>query len=401
MKSKMINIKDYDFQDLLDPASNLDDVEFKIVDENSQELGTVRSHKFLLSLLSPVLKKMFMSREKGFIVVEITGPSFISFQTLIQFLYTGDESVITDISSIDDLFDLYCLGDKYELRGSRNLIKEVVSSFKINQENWIHILKGIKKHENTFLFEDLCDILRVKVQGFLGCSSPESYLEYLKESDDTDFCFWVKNRIQKWNRYSSEIQSVEEHRSQFEDIKKQFDDVKKQSEDTKLQLDDTKIQLEDTKLQSEDTKLQLEDTKIQLEDTKLQLEDNKLQLDDTKIQFEDSKAQLENSKAEISELEKKLAKMVKMVEYCKDPCKNCKGPTVCLDGQVVLNTPGHGTMIRAVEDTSFIMKNAKVYVVAGDFGTVDTVHDDCPVVKWNKSGSRYCDYFGLFVYKCK
>ena len=71
----------------------------------------------------------------------------------------------SDISCIDDLFDLYCLGDKYELRGSRNLIKEVVTSFKINQENWIHILKGIKKHENTFLFEDLCDILRVKVQG--------------------------------------------------------------------------------------------------------------------------------------------------------------------------------------------------------------------------------------------
>ena len=65
----MMNIKDYDFEDLLDPASNLDDVEFKILDENSQELGTVRSHKFLLSLLSPVLKKMFMSRENGSIVV--------------------------------------------------------------------------------------------------------------------------------------------------------------------------------------------------------------------------------------------------------------------------------------------------------------------------------------------
>ena len=79
----MINIKDFC------------DVEFKILNENSQELGTVRYHKFLLSLLSPVLKKMFSSREEGFIVVEITGPSFISFQTLIQFLYTGDETVIT------------------------------------------------------------------------------------------------------------------------------------------------------------------------------------------------------------------------------------------------------------------------------------------------------------------
>ena len=170
-----------------------------------------------------------------------------------------------------------------------------------------------------------------------------------------------------------EIQSVEEQSSQFEDIKKQFDDVKKQSEDTKLQL----------------------------EDTKLQLEDNKLQLEDTKIQFEDSKTQLENSKAEISELEKKLAKMVKMVEYCKDPCKNCKGPTVCLDGQVLLNTPGHGTMIRAVKDTSYIIKNTEVKVVADDFGTVDTVRWDSPVVKWNTLGNYFCDDFTEFVYKCK
>ena len=171
-----------------------------------------------------------------------------------------------------------------------------------------------------------------------------------------------------------EIQSVEEQSSQFEDIKKQFDDVKKQSEDTKLQL----------------------------EDTKLQLEDNKLQLEDTKIQFEDSKTQLENSKAEISELEKKLAKMVKMVEYCKDPCKNCKGPTVCLDGQVLRGAPGYGTMIRAVEDTiGFFKNNNEVKVVADDFGTVYIDKLGIPVVKWNKSGSRYFDDFTEFVYKCK
>ncbi|XP_023334356.1 uncharacterized protein LOC111705890 [Eurytemora carolleeae] len=193
-------------------------------------------------------------------------PSFISFQTLIKFLYTGDESVITDISCIDDLFDLYCLGEKYELRGSRNLIKEVVTSFKINQENWIHILKGIKQHENTFLFEDLCDILQDKVQGFLGCSSQESYLEDLKESEDTDFCFWVKNRIQKWSRSSSEIPSVEEQSSQFEDAMKQLEDTKTLLTNTKAMYEDTKVQLEDTKVQLEDTKVQLEDTKGQLED---------------------------------------------------------------------------------------------------------------------------------------
>ena len=162
-----------------------------------------------------------------------------------------------------------------------------------------------------------------------------------------------------------EIQSVEEQSSQFEDIKKQFDDVKKQSEDTKLQL-----------------------------------EDNKLQLEDTKIQFEDSKTQLENSKAEISELEKKLAKMV---EYCKDPCKNCKGPTVCLDGQVLHGTPGYGTMIRPDEDTSYMFNEDEVNVDADDFGTVGTLRWGAggPVVNWNKLGSRICDDFTGFVYKCK
>ena len=107
MKSKMINIKDFDFQDLLDSSSNLYDVEFKIIDENSQELGIVRSHKFLLSLLSPVLKEMLSSQEEGFIVVEIIGPSFISFQTLIQFLYTGDESVFTSKLNYWWSVDLY------------------------------------------------------------------------------------------------------------------------------------------------------------------------------------------------------------------------------------------------------------------------------------------------------
>jgi len=103
----------------------------------------------------------------------------------------------------------------------------------------------------------------------------------------------------------------------------------------------------------------------------------------------------------------------KFISYCivvessrplynlQDPCKNCKGPTVCLDGQVLLNTPGHGTMIRAVKDTSYIIKNTEVKVVADDFGTVDTVRWDSPVVKWNTLGNYFCDDFTEFVYKCK
>ena len=185
-----------------------------------------------------------------------------------------------------------------------------------------------------------------------------------------------------------EIQSVEEQRSQFEDVKKQFEDVKKQLEDVKKQLEDTKLQLDDTKLQSKNTKTLLEESNAMYEDTKVQLKD--------------SKTQLEDSKAEISELEKKLAKMV---EYAKDPCKNCKGPTVCLDGQFLHNTPEHGTMIRAVKDTSYfyfyMRKNTEVKVGADDFGTVDTVKWKSPFVKWNTLGNYACEDFTKFVYKCK
>ena len=146
----------------------------------------------------------------------------------------------------------------------------------------------------------------------------------------------------------------------------------------------------------------VEEQRSQFEDVKKQLEDTKLQLDDKEIQLEDTKTLLDNSKAEISELEKKL---VKMVEYSKDPCKNCKGPTVCLDGQFLHNTPEHGTMIRAVKDTSYfyfyMRKNTEVKVGADDFGTVDTVQYGRPFVKWNTEGNCYCDDFTVFVYKCK
>ena len=147
----------------------------------------------------------------------------------------------------------------------------------------------------------------------------------------------------------------------------------------------------------EEQSSQFEDVMKQLEDTKTLLMNSKAMYEDTKDQLEDTKAQVEDCKDEISKLEKKLVN----IEYAKNPCKNCKGLTVCLDGQVLLNKPGHGTMIRAVRDTFYIIKNAKVKVVADDFGTVDTARWGSPVVNWNTLGARLCDDFTGFVYKCK
>ena len=115
--SRMINLKDFDFQDLLEfssapstYASTLFDVEFRLLDSANRILGTVKSHKLLLSLMSPVLKKVFASKEEGLVLIEITGPSLHSFQTLIQFLYSGDKSIITGrVKNILPFFDIQTL----------------------------------------------------------------------------------------------------------------------------------------------------------------------------------------------------------------------------------------------------------------------------------------------------
>jgi len=152
------------------------------------------------------------------------------------------------------------------------------------------------------------------------------------------------------------------------------------------------------RIQFQDMKKQMEDVKGQGEDTKIQLENTKTELNETKIQLEDTKIQLEYSKTKTSKLEKEIANKY---EYTKDPCKNCNGSTFCLDGQVVRNTPGKGTKIRALKDTTWNSFGYQYRVPANDTGVVDRVDSTLgPFVKWNTSGyiRGFCS---RCVYNCK
>ena len=149
--------------------------------------------------------------------------------------------------------------------------------------------------------------------------------------------------------------------------------------------------MKENKVQLEDMKTMLENVKAMYEDTKVQIENNKSKLDDTNTLLKDSKA-------EISKLSKKFADM----EYAKDPCKNCKGPTFCLNGQVVGNKPENGTRITALKDTNCMFKGqSQVKVLADEFGTVDIYYYHYVGVNWNTLGVKFCDDFTSFVYKCK
>ena len=92
---RMASLKDYDFNALLDDPSDMFSIQLNVMSQEHQLLGTVKSHKLLLSLVSPVLQDMFTSQEENWNVIEINAVSVLSVQTLIQFLYNGDESIIT------------------------------------------------------------------------------------------------------------------------------------------------------------------------------------------------------------------------------------------------------------------------------------------------------------------
>ena len=98
-------------------------------------------------------------------------------------------------------------------------------------------------------------------------------------------------------------------------------------------------------MEMKENKVQLVNTKTMLENVKAMYEDTKVQIENNRTKLEDTNTLLKDSKAEISKLEKKF-------QYAKDPCKNCMGPTFCLNGQGVGNKPMNGTRITALKDTN-------------------------------------------------
>ena len=201
----------------------------------------------------------------------------------------------------------------------------------------------------------------------------------------------------------SKIQ-IEETKIQLQNTKTELNETKIQLQNTKTELNETKIQLQNTKTELNEAKIQSKETNIKLEESKIKIEDSKSQLDESKIQLKDTKIQLEYSKTKTSKLEKKLADIY---EYTKDPCKNCNGSTFCLDGQVVRNTPGKGTKIRALKGATFKDYTGTQYrIPANVTGVVFSVHPSInpadPAIDWYNFRYSY-GFIGAigFVYNCK
>ena len=115
-------------------------------------------------------------------MIQIKGPSFESFDILIRFLYTGDGTLITKLTSLETLFQLLVLGEEYQLRGCRKMIQERMESDDIFVYG--QVFKVLKKFEEVSVVKSIWDLLYKRTVSLLqvNYSSEKEVLELLKVS---------------------------------------------------------------------------------------------------------------------------------------------------------------------------------------------------------------------------
>ena len=144
-------------------------------------LGSVKAHKYLLSLLSPIFNQKLSTHEDSSLqTIEIKGFSLESVNTMIKLLYSGDRTLMSRLSSLESLFQLALLGEEYELRGSRTMIQEWVPQVDISDFN--DVFQVLKKYEDRFTVECVWSILYKRTVSILQriCHSEKDVLALIE-----------------------------------------------------------------------------------------------------------------------------------------------------------------------------------------------------------------------------
>jgi hypothetical protein len=176
----MTNLKNMDFVDLLENihgASDADllyDVKLIVQDVTGAERGAIKAHKLLLSFISPVFKRQFfgMIKEEGngnndggssIAVVPVRASSFSAFEKMIRYIYSGDQTIVTAIQELNDLFELFRLADMYMITGLKMLVREAIDKFPVSSENYAEVFRLIREFESLLNFDEICLGLSTRV----------------------------------------------------------------------------------------------------------------------------------------------------------------------------------------------------------------------------------------------
>lgn len=144
----------------ISPFEELFDVEFHVLDKHGNTEGVVRAHKLLLSFLSSVFRVQFkLSSQDKIEVVEIRGPSFKCYKTFLELLYRGDIELISRLTRLEDLFQMYLLVDKYKVREINHKTKSLILEVPISRDNLVGIFHTIRKYQKEESLKEICSSL--------------------------------------------------------------------------------------------------------------------------------------------------------------------------------------------------------------------------------------------------
>jgi hypothetical protein len=94
--------------------------------------------------------------------MEINDFSFKGFTSLLNYIYSGDETIITKIKDLDELFELYNLAEKYFLTELKTLVSTTLKKFPFSVQNYAAVFTTVAKHENLLHTEELCQDLLLR-----------------------------------------------------------------------------------------------------------------------------------------------------------------------------------------------------------------------------------------------
>jgi hypothetical protein len=174
----MTNLKNMDFVDLLENihgASDADllyDVKLVVQDVTGAERGAIKAHKLLLSFISPVFKRQFFGMIKeevnndggsSIAVVPVRASSFSAFEKMIRYIYSGDQTIVTAVQELNDLFELFRLADMYMITGLKMLVRDAIDRFPVSSENYAEVFRLIREFESLLNFDEICLGLSTRV----------------------------------------------------------------------------------------------------------------------------------------------------------------------------------------------------------------------------------------------
>jgi hypothetical protein len=91
--------------------------------------------------------------------IEINDVSLKGFTSLLNYIYSGDKTIITRIQDLEELFELFHLSEKYFLTELKTLVSETMLNLPFSVKNYAAVFTTVAKHENLLHTEELCQDL--------------------------------------------------------------------------------------------------------------------------------------------------------------------------------------------------------------------------------------------------